>query len=339
MNQEPNEPFSTAFAPNWEPCGKQEARQPRMENPQGFLASCFIRPSWRGVGGGRRRFVRILIPLLLVASTLVFAQFPDFYRRGRPSPSRSDDFSNPRQFQHSSETPTWENPKGFEKDVFTFVRIRYGSGGRSYRRGGYRWTTDYPDAELNLSWRLQQMTSMKVDPNGRVLEITDPELFRYPWIYIVEPGDLSFTDEEVPILRRYLLNGGFLMVDDFWGEDEWDNFATEIERVFPDREIFDIPRSHPVFHCVFDLPEDLNLQCPAIGYAMGGITAERIDAQEAHFRGINDDKGRLCVIICHNTDNGDGWEREGENHYYFKEFSEKKAYPLGINIIFYAMTH
>lgn len=278
-----------------------------------------------------------LLLVFLTATALVFAQFPDFFRRGRPS--SADNFSNPRQFQHSGETPTWENPKGFEKDVFTFVRIRYGTGGRSFRRGGSRWATDYPDADLNLAWRLQQMTSMKVDPNGKVIEITDPELFRYPWIYIVEPGDLAFTDEEVPILRRYLLHGGFLMVDDFWGEEEWENFAYEIARVFPDREMFDIPRSHGVFHSVFDLPEDLNLQLPSIGHAMSGFTSERADAQEAHFRGYNDDKGRLCVIICHNTDNGDGWEREGENHYYFKEFSEKKAYPLGINIIFYAMTH
>jgi hypothetical protein len=234
----------------------------------------------------------------------------------------------------------WTNSLGFEKDVFTFVRVMYHSGG--FRGAG--WRTDWPDADINFAYRLQQMTSMKVDPNGKCLEITDPELFRYPFIYIVEPGALAFTEEEVPILRRYLLNGGFLMVDDFWGEDEWENLATEMERVFPDRKIFDIPRTHPVFNCVFTLPEDLNLQIPNIGLGAasqynGGVTWERSDAVDAHIRGINDDKGRLCVIICHNTDNGDGWEREGESHYYFKEFSEKKAYPLGINIVFYAMTH
>jgi hypothetical protein len=248
--------------------------------------------------------------------------------------------------QDSIETPTWTNPKGFEKDVFTFVRIRYGTGGRGRRFHPYgrrRWATDFPDADLNISYRLQQMTSMKVDPSGRVLEITDPELFRYPFIYISEPGDLRFTDEEVPILRKYLLNGGFLMADDFWGEDEWDNFYREMKRVFPEREPFDIPRDHALFHCVFDIPADLNLQLPNVGLGTDsqfhGITWERPDAKEAHIRGIQDDKGRLMVVACHNTDNGDGWEREGENEYYFREFSEKKAYPLGINIIFYAMTH
>lgn len=283
-----------------------------------------------------------LLPLLIIllAAGVVFAQ------RSRRSP-RGIDTENPRAHQDSLPTPEWKNEHGFEKDVFTFVRIRYSSPGRRLSNGfffgGTRWAIDYPDADLNFAFRLQQMTSLKVDPNGKVIEITDPELFRYPWIYIIEPGDLEFTDEEVPILRRYLLNGGFLMVDDFWGEDEWENFAEQIGRVFPDRQVFDIPRSHPIFHCVFELPEDLNLQCPNIrtGHESQytGVTWERHDAQEVHIRGINDDKGRLCVVICHNTDNGDGWEREGESAYYFREFSEKKSYPLGINIVFYAMTH
>ena len=276
----------------------------------------------------------IAIGVVLLAGSALFAQ-----RRGR-----GGDMDNPRSFQ-DYDTPTWTNAPGFESDVFTFVRIRYSSGGRGYRRGGWeQWAIDYPDADLNISYRLQQMTSMKVDPNGKVLEIGDPELFRYPFIYIVEPGDLIFEDEEVKILRRYLLNGGFLMVDDFWGDDEWDNLEAEIKRVFPDRAIMDLPRTHAIFHCVFDLPNDLNLQIPNVRDGTWsqytGITHERGDNTEvAHIRGIHDDKGRLCVVICHNTDNGDGWEREGENEYYFREFSEKKAYPLGINIIFYAMTH
>jgi len=103
------------------------------------------------------------------------------------------------------------------------------------------------------------------------------------------------------------------------------------------------PRKHPLFRAVFDLPETLNLQCPNIRTGHNsqytGVTWEREDARETHIRGISDDKGRLMVIACHNTDNGDGWEREGESPYYFREFSEKKACPLGINIIFYVMTH
>ncbi len=188
------------------------------------------------------------------------------------------------------------------------------------------------------------MTSLKVDPNGRVLEITDPDLFNFPFCYIVEPGALHFSDEEVVTLRKYLLNGGFLMVDDFWGEAEWENFYYEIKRVFPDREPVDVPMDHPIFHCVFDLKlSKNNMQVPNVNLGTqsqyNGITWEREDAKEVHFRSISDDKGRMMVMICHNTDNGDGWEREGDNEYYFREFSEKKSYPLGINIIFYAMTH
>ena len=240
--------------------------------------------------------------------------------------------------------PEWTNEPAFKKDVFTFVRIRYQNNGRRRYRwdsGAGFWQIDFPDAELNLSWRLQQMTSLKVDPNCRVLELTEPELFDYPWIYIVEPGGLMFLDEEVPILRRYLLNGGFLMVDDFWGEAEWENFASEIKRVFPERDIVDLELDHPIFHCVFDIKE--KHQIPNVGRGTSsqydGITWERWDAKEVHYRAIKDDKDRIMVMICHNTDLGDGWEREGENEYYFREFSEKRAYPLGINIVFYAMTH
>jgi len=112
-------------------------------------------------------------------------------------------------------TPNWTNAPGFDKDVFTFVRVRRES---KYGYGGSSWLTDTPDSDLNLSFRLQQMTSMKVDPNGRYLHLTDPDLSNYPFIYMVEPGSLSLNDDEVVALRKYLLNGGFLMLDDFWGE-------------------------------------------------------------------------------------------------------------------------
>ncbi|MEW6159882.1 MAG: DUF4159 domain-containing protein [Verrucomicrobiota bacterium] len=237
--------------------------------------------------------------------------------------------------------PSWELDPVMPKDVFTFVRIRYASHGRFFGRYGGGWDTDYPDAELNLAYRLQQMTSLKVHPDGKVLDITDPELFDYPFIYIVEPGFLEFTDDEVPILRQYLLNGGFLMVDDFWGERQWANFYHEIKRVFPEREPEDLQLDHPIFHAVFPLKEQP--QIPAIGWATRyGQTWEQHDGEECrevHYRAIYDDKRRIMVMICHNTDLGDGWEREGEDEWYFREFAEKKAYPLGINIIFYAMTH
>lgn len=232
--------------------------------------------------------------------------------------------------------PTWEVDSDFKSDVFTFVRIEYDSVYRSRS-----WMTDFPDSDLNFSFRLQQLTSLKVDPNGRILRLTDPELFQYPFIYMIEPGHIALEPDEVACLRRYLLNGGFLMVDDFWGEQEWETFYRAIKQVFPEREPVELPLEHPIFHCVYDLKE--KPQIPSLGVALygrsQGITWERDDARTPHYRGIFDDKNRLMAIICHNTDLGDGWEREGEDPWYFREFSEKKAYPLGINIIFYAMTH
>jgi hypothetical protein len=240
--------------------------------------------------------------------------------------------------------PDWEPDKEFSKDVFTFVRIRYSSGygGRGYGRGGGSWATDYPDSDLNFSYRLQQLTSMEVNPEPVVLELTDPELFDYPFIYIVEPGrGMVFSEAEVEALRRYLLNGGFLMVDDFWGQAEWFNFYREIKRVFPDREPVDLTIDHPIFRTVFHLKE--KPQIPSVNFALSyrgqGITWERPDAREPNFRALYDDKGRMMAIICHNTDLGDGWEEEGTDEWYFREFSEKKAYPMGINIVVYMMTH
>jgi hypothetical protein len=275
-------------------------------------------------------FVRrciIGLGLLLLAALTIHAQM----QRGRQA-------ADPR-----GGVPDWHIEPQFKHDTFTFVRIEYDSWGR---RGWRRWATDYPDAELNFSFRLQQLTSMKVDPQGKVMRLTDPELPHYPFIYIVEPGDLYFSEPEVEALRRYLQSGGFLMVDDFWGEAEYYNFYREIKRVFPDREVIDLPLDHPIFNGVFHLTE--KPQIPSVGLGIRsltpgdpyyGVTWERGDAREPNYRAILDDRNRIMVMICHNTDLGDGWEREGESELYFREFSEKYAYPLGINIIFYALTN
>lgn len=238
--------------------------------------------------------------------------------------------------------PEWEVDKDFPGDLFTFVRVRY----QSY--GGWRskWAVDYPDSDLNFSLRLQQLTTLKVNPNPIVLDLTDPRLFDYPFLYLIEPGELVFREEERQALRRYCFNGGFLMIDDFWGDYEYENLRRELAEVFPDRPPTEVPLEHEIFHCVYDLKE--KPQVPAIGnaYVDGRgriVTWERSrrgnDTRTPHYRAIHDDDGRIMVFICHNTDLGDGWEREGENQWYFEEFSVKKAYPLGINIVTYAMTH
>lgn len=286
--------------------------------------------------GVKHRQTRILLLSLLAISIIGLAGVAIAQRN--PWGRRQRDWRNVGR----DNVPTWEVEKKFAKDVFTFVRIKYDSDG--YRRRGGGWDTDFRSSELNFSLRLQEMTTLKVNPEPIVLELTDPLLFDYPFIYIIEPGALYFHPEEVIALRRYLLNGGFLMVDDFWGDLEYENFYQQMKRVFPDREPFDVPLEHEIFHCVYDLKE--KPQLPSINIAWEGrdhgITWEYrpgSDTTKANYRAFADDSNRLMVFMCHNTDLGDGWEREGEDPWYFEEFSVKKAYPLGINIVTYAMTH
>ena len=237
--------------------------------------------------------------------------------------------------------PNWDRDEELPNDMFTFARIQYDSWGGGWRGRG-KWSVDYPESDLNMSFRLQQLTSLKVDPEGTVLNLNEDKLFNYPFIYIIEPGQMYFSESEVKSLRKYLLNGGFLMVDDFWGEVEWKNFARQFRRVFPSRKIVDLPIEHELFQCVFPLKQKPQVPNPrtAMQGASRGITWERWDAQTPNYRGVYDDHGRLMVVICHNTDLGDGWEEESRaGEWYFKEFSEPKAYPMGINIIFYSMTH
>ena len=246
---------------------------------------------------------------------------------------------------HSTGTPEWKNERGFEKDVFTFTRIIFrsnfamrGSGG--FRGGWSGWVNDYPDSDLNLSWRLQLLTSLKVDPDTRVVKLSAAELFDFPFIYMVKPGRMVLRDAEIGPLRKYLLNGGALLTDDTWGESEWENIVREMQRVLPGRTWTVLPLEHGVFHCVFRLDKD-KLQIPPIQRWLrtGSSSRNGEETPEAFFRALLDDQGRIMVLSAHNTDLGDGWEREGENTEYFKTFSEARAYPLAVNIVFYLMTH
>jgi hypothetical protein len=160
----------------------------------------------------------------------------------------------------------------------------------------------------------------------------------------VEAGALYFMPEEVVALRKYLLNGGFLLFDDFWGDRAWKNVEYYMRKVLPGKSFVEVPLDHPLYHCVFEIDAKGQVPNSSTGTdaEQTGITYELNhdgDVKTVHHRGIFDEKGRLMVLATHNTDTGEGWEGEGENEYFFRHFSEKIAYPLGINIIFYVMTH
>lgn len=231
--------------------------------------------------------------------------------------------------------PMWPENREFRHDVFTFVRVRYTS--RADVWGQPQWSVDFPDSDMNLSYRLKELTSLEVNPVPAIVDLGGSEIFNYPFVYLIEPGQMALRDKEVENLREYVRRGGFVMIDDFWGEWEWQVFADEMKRVFPDREIVDLPIEHEIFNIVYQLKEKPMI--PSIGHFRMGRLSDRREVTEANYRAILDDDGRIMIMICHNTDLGDGWEREGEMTEYFERYSEKYAYPLGINIVMYAMTH
>lgn len=230
--------------------------------------------------------------------------------------------------------PMWPENKEFRHDVFTFARLRYTSHRDVW--GQPQWSVDFPDSDMNFSYRLKEVTSLEVNPVPVIVDLATDDIFRYPFLYLIEPGQIALTDQEVENFRKYLARGGFVMVDDFWGEREWDAFADEMKRVFPEKEIVDLPLEHPIFNIVYQIKEKPMI--PSIGFFNRGYDSDRGEATHANYRAILDDQGRVQVMICHNTDLGDGWEREGESNEYFERYSVKFAYPLGINIVVYAMT-
>ena len=212
---------------------------------------------------------------------------------------------------------------------FYFTRAAYTSYGW---RG---WSVDYPKADVQFLIGLRRITNLDSYENENSVLLTDPDLGKYPFLYTVEVGHMAMTEEEVLALRRYLHQGGFLVVDDFWGTAEWVNFAHEMGRVLPGRPIEDVPLDHPVFRAFFEVDEIV--QVPNVGQGIrGGPTWER-DGYNPVVRGIFDDEGRLMVLVNWNTDLGDAWEW-AENPYYPLHFSNY-AYAMGINFIIYAMAH
>lgn len=227
--------------------------------------------------------------------------------------------------------------------AFNFCRVAFQQN--PYGDGG-GWTADYPQADINVSIRLSELTKARVafaqaDPRHFVVRLTDPALYQCPFIMMTEVGAAFLDPGEVARLREYLLKGGFLWADDFWGTRAWDAWEREIRKVLPAAEypLIDLPKDHPLFRMQFTVATGVP-QISSINHWLGtGGTSERgSDSAEPHGRAIVDRQGHMLVFITHNTDIGDSWEREAVDPQYFYNFSVH-GYALGLNVLLYSMSH
>ena len=276
----------------------------------------------------RRLLVAALVPVFLVG-TIAFAQqiwVGNGWGRSR---------TPPRWAKESDFDGSWMFCRGFYSSV---RRYRSGSG----------WNTDYPGADNNFSVRLAELTriAVKFDPDRQphhvVVRLDDPLMYRCGMLFMTDIGSAEFTDEEVTALRDYFKRGGFIWVDDTWGSHAWGSWLEQIARVLPPNEfpIVDIPPTHPLMHMVYDVKAIP--QVPSISHwrRTGGGTSEYgEDSTEVYVKAINDASGNIMVLMTHNTDISDTWEREGEEpREYFDTFSPT-GYAIGVNVVLYAMTH
>jgi hypothetical protein len=233
--------------------------------------------------------------------------------------------------------------------AFTFVRLEYdsvGGYGESYYfydgRYWLRWETDFPQADRNFLHRFRELTTTDPYMEAVTMRLTDAKIFEYPFLYMADVGWMRLTPEESSRLRDYLLKGGFVWIDDFWGTAEWRNLEEVFAQVFPDRPWRDIPVDHPILHTVF--PLERAPQVPARDFAYLGRDEAWVHRYPAepltpvNLRGVFDDEGRLMAVATHNTDIGDGFEREAYGEEYFETYS-KVAYAMGVNIVVYALSH
>ena len=219
-----------------------------------------------------------------------------------------------------------------DTNQIVFARLIYNGRILAYYKN---WYTDYPKGDEQLIMGIQRLTNLNIADRPRAVPLNDPDLFKYPFLYSSEVGQMVLTDQDAAIMREYLARGGFWMVDDFWGSFEMDNFEVQLRKILPGAEIKNIPMDHPIFHSFYDI--DKIIQVPSLAYTInGGITYEQ-DGFVGECKGVFDDHGRLVIVINHNTDLGDAYEWADEPRYpnYFSSF----AYRVAINSILYALTH
>jgi hypothetical protein len=237
-------------------------------------------------------------------------------------------------------------PAQMPDSAFVICRLAY-TRVRS-EASGIGWETDYPYAEINLSTRFSELTRARVSrdtdgtPNYYVVRASDDQLFNCPIIVASDAGTLGLTETHAARLREYFLKGGFMWADDFWGTAAWESWEYQIGRVLPPDEypIEDIPLDDPILRSQFELKEVPQITNIQFWRQWNGTnTSERFeDSADVHFRAIRDKHRRIMVLMTHNTDIADSWEREGEDPEFFLQFSPR-GYALGVDVLLHVMTH
>jgi hypothetical protein len=230
-----------------------------------------------------------------------------------------------------------------QRTGFMFCRLQYDRVLRF--PSGFGWSTDYPRSDRNFMIRLPQLTNTRItkwddgEPGHAVVRATDPNLFDCPFLFASDIGTAGFDEREAAALRAYLLKGGFLWVDDFWGQRAWAHWASQIQRVLPEYAIQDLTPEHPLYTSYYAVPKVPQIPSIQSWYATGGLTQERgFEPGDANLRAIVDERGRILVLMTHNTDIADGWEREQDNEDFFYAFTAQ-AYGVGINVAIWMMSH
>jgi len=246
---------------------------------------------------------------------------------------------NAAEYEDFPLPPDWN-----QKTEWTRARLKYPSVYGNYRGEDLNWTIDYPRSDRHLMQGIRRLTRIDTRSVEQVVDLEpDTDIYNWPMVYAVEVGHWLLPDDQVARLREFLLRGGFLMVDDFHGDQpyhnvpsEWQVFLHSMQKVFPDRPIVDIQNDDPIFHTVYDL--DDRFQVPGWQYNYSGRTYEAGETGKvAHWRGIYDDKGRVMVAICHNMDLGDAWEWSDDPRY--PEKYARLAYQIAVNYFLYDLTH
>jgi len=226
-----------------------------------------------------------------------------------------------------------------------FCRAVFRNDLRGARYSG-NWSVDWPKADINLSVRLSELTRTRVsftngDPNPLLIRFTDDELFDCPFVMMTEVGSAGLDNDEAARMREYLLKGGFIWADDFWGTEAWDWWVGQLSRVLPPNEypIVDLSSKHPLFSAQFVIKGVPQISSINFWAGSGGGTSELgEDSAEPHARAVLDKHGNIMVLMTHNTDLGDSFEREGEDPQYFYQMSVP-GYAFGINALLYGLTH